>query len=78
MNFISISQFKEQNNIVSIDIITNPSTGKLFAQADNGDTFKVQSTIDIAKPITFMYDTAEGITEGCFINSKSNNVLVTL
>lgn len=78
MNFLSISKFKEQSNISSIEIISNPKNGKIFAQADNGVTFKVQQDIDVAKKMSFMYE--DDINDGCIINPKNSteNVLATL
>ena len=75
---ISIPEFKKIEETESIDIVKNPNTSKLFASCGNGNKFKVEQEIDLAKPVSFLHDTAGAWNEGCFVNTRADNVLATL
>ena len=78
---ISIEAFKELEGTDSVDIVLSPKEGgKNFASCGNGSTFKAQGvTLDIEKPIKFLYDTDEkDHSDGCFVNPNTDNVLISL
>ena len=59
---LSISEFKANQSVESIEIVRNPNTQMLFASTSNGDTFRVQGTgakhgeLDVSKTIEFLYE----------------------
>ena len=76
---ISVSEFKKLASTDEVRIIRNGKTDKLFAAAGNGICYKAQGTLDINKPISFLYDPDEGgIEDGCFVNPSEANLLITL
>lgn len=76
---ISIEAFKELEGTDIVDIIKSPKTGKNFASCGNGSTFKAQGSLDIEKPVKFLYDKDEADhSDGCFVNPNTDNVLITL
>lgn len=75
---MSVASFKEACGAKSFDILRNPKTGKLFASGDNGDNYKVEQDIDLAKPIVVLIEDAD-LNTACFINKReSAEVLGTL
>ncbi len=46
----SIQAFAISNGISDIRILRNPKTGKLFASADNGTTFRLSDKVDVLSP----------------------------
>lgn len=80
--FLSISELKSELGVISINIVRNPKSGKLFAECSNGIYLRVQQNIKSDLPIKFMYnEESEDLTEtGCLINVKEsdNNVQFSL
>jgi len=76
--FITIPQLKIELGATSIEIVKNPTGGKLFANTDNGVVLKVQQDIDLTKSMKFIYQ--DDIKSGCIINVRENsqNVVATL
>lgn len=64
---MSVAAFKNAIGASKIDILENPKTGKLFASADNGKNYKVQSTIDFKLSIVVLVEDGE-LDTACFIN----------
>ena len=75
---ISIAEFKKIEDTEIIDIVKSPKTDKLFAACGNGKRFKVEAAIDLSKPVNFMHDTDGAWDEGCFVNTREDNVVGTL
>ena len=75
---ISVAEFKKTEDTEVIQIVRNPNNQKLFASCGNGHKFKVEQKIDTAKPISFLHDTDGAWNEGCFVNTRADNVLATL
>ena len=75
---ISIPEFKKVDDTESIQIVKNPKNQKLFASCGNGKKYKVEQKIDLAKPISFLHDTDGAWDEGCFVNTRADNVIATL
>ena len=85
---LSIDEFKAATKATSIQIVKNPNTSKLFASAA-GRNYRVQGSIDTAKPIDFLYEDDKeavneenekvgGIENGCFVNSNQDNVVFSM
>ena len=66
VSFLTVTKFKEQLGITSIQVLKNPKTSKLFMNAD-GQTFRVQQDIDSKKEMRILVP-AEGISESCLVN----------
>lgn len=77
MQFMEIHEFKQHIKADKIEIVRNPHTNKLFANA-LGMNYKVEQAIDFKQPLRFMYETMELIPEGCIVNVKSENTVATL
>jgi len=75
---ISIPEFKKLEDTESIQIVKNPNTSKLFASCANGKNFKVEQAIDLEKPVSYLHDTDGAWNEGCFVNTRADNVVATL
>ena len=91
---LSIDEFKAQTNTTTIDIVRNPNSHKLFANAA-GVNYRVQGTeskrgeLDTSKTVEFLYETDKdaknpkgepggGIENGCFVNKGADNVVLSL
>jgi len=72
--FMSIKDLKAKLGIDTIDIVKNPTTGKLFAVTPEHN-FKVQLDIDFTKPMSFRYDD-DNFYDGCICNITVNTVAV--
>ena len=72
---ISINEFKKIEETESIQIVKNPNNSKLFASCANGKNFKVEQKIDFGAPMSFLHDTDGAWDEGCFVNTRADNVV---
>ena len=77
LNSVGVYEFKQMVNAQSFDILTNPTTNKLFAAGSNGKNYKVEQNIDITKPIVVLIDGGD-VDNACFINKRSVDVKITL
>lgn len=72
MLFIELSELKSKLDLISLELIKSPKTGKLFASSTNGKglpvVLKVEQSIDTSKPTKFMYSSADTLLEGCIVN----------
>lgn len=74
---LGMTEFKNNIGAESISVVKNPHTGKLFASASNGQSFKVQGDLDLSGPVEWLIP-KEGINEACLINKgRGENVLAT-
>ena len=78
---ISVEEFKSVQSVNTIEIVRSPKTQLLFASAA-GKNYKCQQKtspsgkeLDLSKPITFIYDDAVGVEDGCFANSGADNTV---
>ena len=91
---LSIQDFKAEIGVTSIDIVRNPNTQQLFADA-NGVAYRVQGAdskrgeLDMSKGVEFLYETDKdavnaagnkigGIENGCIVNKGADNLVGTL
>ena len=79
MMFLTVDQFKSQTNTVGhvIDFLISKDE-KLFAVVANGKSYKAQQSLDVHKPVRFMYSEAEGFDKGCFTNVNPPKVKFSL
>lgn len=77
VEFASVEDFKSHIGASTLEVLRNPSTGKLF-MSSGSQNFKVQGSIDLALPLRVLIPKDGGIDEACLINANSANVLGTL
>ena len=73
LSTMSVKNFKESVKSDVIKFLRNPATGKLFAAADNGHSYKVEQAIDPKKPIVVLMEDGD-TTTACFINERETLV----
>jgi len=73
LSSMSVKNFKTAVGADVIKFLRNPATGKLFAAADNGSTYKVEQEIDPKRPIVVLLESGD-TTTACFINERENIV----
>lgn len=78
---LSVEEFKQKQNVGTIEIVRNPNTQLLFASAA-GKKYKCQQKdsksgheLNLKEPITFIYDDEVGIEDGVFANSGADNTI---
>lgn len=71
---MSVKNFKTAINADVVKFLRNPATGKLFASADNGQSYKVEQSIDTTKPIAVLLEDGDTST-ACFINERESLVV---
>ena len=75
---IPVSEFKKVADVEIVNIVKSPLTSKLFAAASNGQNYKVEAAIDLEKPVSFLWDEEGSMDDGCFVNTRDNNVVASL
>ena len=76
--FMTVSSFKENTGIKSMQVLRSPKSNKLFVAADNGSNYNCQQDLDVTKPMSILVPDND-IAKACLINpSSSAEVLVTL
>ena len=66
---MSVKNFKTATKADVIKFLRNPATSKLFAAADNGQSYKVEQAIDTTKPIVVLMEDGD-LSTACFINER--------
>ncbi len=78
MLFISIPELKSRLNTQTLDIVKSPKTSKLFGNTGSAN-LRVEQSIDLKKPVKFMYESDDTFNDGCIVNvTESNNVVASL
>lgn len=73
--FITVEELKSSLGVTSFEVVRNPKTSKLFISYGSNEVLRVEQAIDFSKPVSFGY--TEVVTDGCLINTKQNNVVMT-
>jgi hypothetical protein len=69
VRFLSVDEFKSQNNLEAFHLKYNQESKKHFIAAPDGRTWKAQGDIDPKKPIQFIVaKSAKTLDEACLIN----------
>ena len=70
--FYSVAEFKNAIGASSLEVLTRTKDGKTtcFVQANNGKSYKAQSTLSLNKPLSFMHMDNESIDTACLINPQ--------
>ena len=76
MTNLSVEEFKEQTNAMTLNFVKSPKTQKLFVSCSAGN-FKCQGDIDLSKPVNFIHEEGS-FDEGCFVNANTDSVIGTL
>lgn len=81
---MGVKEFKAAVGATTIEILVNPTTGKLFASGTNGKNYKVEQALDVTKAIVVIIPANEETGEqmdfdqACFINKRETEVKITL
>lgn len=77
---MSLDQFGSSKNLVGVDLINNPKTGKLFAKFSNGETARLANDVkDLKGDLSVSYFTPEDGDASWMIHrtGASANVVAT-
>ena len=77
---MTLDQFGAKNNLVGVDLINNPKTGKVFAKFSNGETARLANDVkDLKGDLSVSYFTPEDGDASWMIHrtGASANVVAT-
>ena len=75
VSFLSVSEFKTQTGINTMEVLRNPNTNKLFLAGDNGVNYKCEQLIDSSKTMKMLVPENGALTDACLVNVKPGAIV---